>query len=650
VTLVLAAMGILAASAVASALLARRPRWALNTSASGCAAALACAGPPAVRTLLGGGSESLGWTNPVLGAQALVLDPLAAWFLLPVLFISTACAVYGGRYLLGERRVGLQAAGMNLIVLSMMAVLLAGDGLLFLAGWELMTVCAFLLLTHGHDRAEVRKAGMLYLVLTHAGTSCLLALFALLAIQHGSLQFLPPVASSKGTAAALFALGAVGFGCKAGAWPLHVWLPEAHPVAPSHVSALLSGLVIKTGIYGMLRSSILVGPVPAACGAALLAVGVASALLGVLGALAQHELKRLLAYHSIENIGIILIGVGLGSMALAAGRPAVAALAFAGALLHVVNHALFKSLLFLAAGSVGKACGTLQLDRLGGLLKTMPRTGLGFVVGAAAICGLPPLNGFVSELLVYLALLAAAGALPVAGQAEAVLAFAALACVGGLAAACFAKATGTVFLGSPRSPAAAEAREAPTRMVGPVLALAATCALAGLSGPWLLRVLELPVAQLGGEALAATPALRALQASALLGGALIALVLGLGLIRRRLVRRHPAASSGTWACGYPSLGPAMQYTASSFAQPLVAVFRGVLLPRRRQIAAATPFAGSVALEEHCRDPVDDFALAPSLRAGARTLSLLRRAQPTRVQSYVLAIFVALIALLWWRLG
>ncbi|MGZ6123576.1 MAG: proton-conducting transporter transmembrane domain-containing protein [Myxococcales bacterium] len=650
-TPILAAMASLGLAAAISALLARRRAQALAVSAAGCVAALAFAAPAAVRVLLGGGSQTVSWTNPVLGQQALVLDPLAAWFLLPVLFISSACAIYGGRYLLdASRPVGLQAAGMDLIVLAIMTVCLAGDALLFLAAWELMTVFAFLLLTHEHERAEVRRAGILYLVLTHAGTSCLLAMFALLAIENGSLRFLPPGALSPRAAVALFTLGAIGFGCKAGAWPLHVWLPAAHPVAPSHVSALLSGLVIKTGIYGILRSSILIGPVPIACGATLLALGVASALLGVLAALAQHELKRLLAYHSIENIGIILMGAGLGSMALAAGRPAVAAIAFAGALLHVTNHALFKSLLFLSAGAVGKACHTLQIDRLGGVLRRMPRTGLSFVVGAAAICGLPPLNGFVSEFLVYMALLAACVVLPVAGQAEAVLAFAALACVGGLAAACFAKAAGAVFLGSPRTAKAGDAREAPRQMVAPMLALAAACALAGVAGPVLLRLLELTVKQLGGVSLAATPARQGLQATAALGGALIALACAIALIRRWLGRRHPAAASVTWACGYASVGPSMQYTASSFARPLIGVFRGLLLPQRHQKAATAPFSASVALEEHAPDLVERFALEPALHGGGTALALLRRAQPTRVQSYVLAIFVALVALLWWRLG
>ena len=650
----LAAMASLAAAAAASALLARRRGWALAVSAGGCIAAAALGIPAAIRVLLGGAVQSLHWTHPLLGRQALVLDPLAAWFLVPVLFIAAACAIYGARYLLGDGRpVGLQAAGLDLLVLAMTTVFLAGDGLVLLAAWETMTVCAYLLVTHEHERAEVRRAGLLYLILTHAGNSCLLALFALLFIHGGTLLFIPAAGGSTfapGTAAALFALAAVGFGCKAGMWPLHIWLPAAHPVAPSHVSALLSGLVIKVGIYGILRSSTLIGPVPMACGAALLFAGMASALLGVLAALAQHELKRLLAYHSIENIGIILMGAGLGSMSLSAGRPAVAAIAFAGALLHVVNHALFKSLLFLSAGAVGKACRTLQIDRLGGVIRGMPRTALAFVTGAAAICGLPPLNGFVSELLVYMALLAGCALLPVAGQAESVLGFATLACVGGLAAACFAKAAGAVFLGLPRTPAAAEAHEAPRQMLGPMLVLGAACVVLGLSGPLLVRALELPVRQLGGISLAATPAPQALLATARIGGALIAVAVVLAFLRAWLLRRRSVAASGTWACGYAAVGPSMQYTASSFARPLISVFRGVLLPQRHQLTPAAPFSAAVAVEEDCPDPVDRFLLEPALHGGGLALNLLRRVQPTRVQSYVLAVFAALVALLWWRLG
>ncbi len=500
-TPIFAALLALAASALAAALFSRMRGVSLTISAVGCVAAALAGIPAAAGQLLGAPVARVRWTTPLGAEGALALDPLAAWFLITVLFVGAACALYGRRSLLAsDRAVGVQAACFPLIVLAIAVVVLAADAITFLMAWELMTVLSFLLVTWEHERPDVRSAGLLYLVLTHAGTTCLLAFFAVLAASSGTLLFSGMHAPAH--PAALFALAALGFGVKAGAWPFHVWLPAAHPVAPSHVSALLSGIVIKTGIYGLLRASLLLGPLPASCGLFLLGAGVVSALLGVLSALAQHELKRLLAYHSIENIGIILMGVGVGLAALSLHKPAVAALGFAGALLHVTNHALFKSLLFLAAGAVEKACGTLQIDRLGGVLRRMPRTGLLFALGAAAISGLPPLNGFVSELLVYFSLFGAL-ALPPLFQASAVLSISVLACVGGLAAACFAKATGAVFLGTARSPI--EPHEAPAAMVGPMAILGAACVGIGLAGPLVIRLLERPAAQLAGAPLAARP-------------------------------------------------------------------------------------------------------------------------------------------------
>ena len=630
-TLVLAALAILTASAVLAGFLARRRAAALAVGAGGAVAAALAGIAGAVRILAGAPPESFR-----LGDRALSLDPLAAWFLLPILFVGAACAVYGRRYLLASSRpLGAQASGFNLILVAIALVVLAADALTFLMAWELMTLLSWLLVTHEHERAEVRSAGLLYIVLTHAGTMCLLAFFAAL----GTLDF-AAVKVAPAARAGLFALAAIGFGVKAGAWPVHVWLPAAHPVAPSHVSALLSGIVIKTGIYGILRASILLGVLPIGCGITLLVLGVASALLGVLLALTQHELKRLLAYHSIENIGIILIGVGVGLAALSVRKPAVAALGFAGALLHVTNHALFKSLLFLAAGAVKRAAGTLQIDRLGGLLKSMPRTALAFAVGAAAISGLPPLNGFVSELLVYLSLFGAF-ALPLPAQAIAILALAALACVGGLAAACFAKATGAVFLGTPREPR--DAHEVPRDMLAPMALIGAACVAIGLAGPVLLRALAPPVAQIAGVAPVAS-----LSWVSTIGAAFIAAAALLWLVRAALLSDRALAMGPTWNCGYPRATPRMQYTSSSFARPLIDVFKGILFPHRLAVKPAGPFPAAVGFEEHCPDPVERFVLAPSLRGSALGFAFARRAQATRVQWYVLAVFVALVVLLLWR--
>ena len=556
----------------------------------------------------------------------------------------------GGR---AGRPLGFLAAGFNLLVLAIVAVVLAADAITFLMAWEMMTVAAFLVVTYEHHRAEVRSAGLLYLVLTHAGTTCLLAFFALLWRSSGSARFasmaLHP-ALPAGSAVTLFALAAIGFGCKAGAWPFHVWLPAAHPVAPSHVSALMSGIVIKTGIYGLLRALLLIGPLPVGCGMALLGAGAASALLGVLSALAQHELKRLLAYHSIENIGIILMGAGVGLLGISTGHPAVAALGFAGALLHVTNHALFKSLLFLAAGAVGKVSGTLQIDRLGGLARRMPRTSLCFTIGAAAISGLPPLNGFVSEFLVYLALLGAIVSLPVVPQSAVVLAFAVLACVGGLALACFAKATGAVFLGIHRSPEAEASHEVPLDMQLSMGLLAAACVGIGLLGSALIAGLDPVVRQFSSVSLRETVAVGGLTRVAAVGAAFIGAAGAAWLSVRFLLRRGTAKLGPTWACGYPAVTPSMHYTASSFAQPLLIVFKELLRPVGRESRSGAAFPAAIAIEEHCPDPVERYLLQPFVSGGAAGFAFARHAQPKRVQSYVLAIFITLIALLWWRLG
>jgi formate hydrogenlyase subunit 3/multisubunit Na+/H+ antiporter MnhD subunit len=280
----------------------------------------------------------------------------------------------------------------NLLLASMLLVVTARNGVLFLVSWEIMSLSSFFLVMFEDEKPGVREAGWTYLVTTHLGTALLLAMFVLLGRNSGSLDF-DALSAPEAIAGVVFLLGLIGFGTKAGLMPLHVWLPEAHPVAPSYVSAVMSGVMIKMGIYGLLRTLTWLGEPPAWWGWTLLVLGVVSGVLGVLYALAQHDLKRLLAYHSVENIGIIAMALGVGLLGVHYRIPAMAALGFTGGLLHVVNHALFKSLLFLGAGSVLHATGVGDLDRLGGLLKRMPITGTTFLIGAAAICGLPPLNG-----------------------------------------------------------------------------------------------------------------------------------------------------------------------------------------------------------------------------------------------------------------
>ena len=346
------------------------------------------------------------WPVP-FGEFFIELDPLTAWFLLPTLLLSALSAIYGVGYLRswqGRRSLGPVWFFYCLLVLGMVLVLVARNAVLFLVAWELMALASFFLVTFEHERESVREAGWIYFVATHLGTAFLLAFFLLLARETGSMDFdvwAEKGIHTQGLAGILFLLAVVGFGTKAGFMPLHVWLPEAHPAAPSHVSALMSGVMIKTGIYGLLRAFTFLGMPPLWWGWVLIGIGLTSGVLGVLFALAQHDLKRLLAYHSVENIGIIALGLGVGLLGMSTGSSMLIVLGFGGALLHVVNHALFKGLLFLGAGAVLHGTGTLEIDHLGGLLKRMPWTAATFLIGAVAISGLPPLNGFVSEFLIF---------------------------------------------------------------------------------------------------------------------------------------------------------------------------------------------------------------------------------------------------------
>jgi hydrogenase-4 component B len=654
-TLLLVAVAILVSSGSAALLAARSPRAATTLGAGGTVVACVIGLIAAAPFVLGAPAESLrlAWNVPY-GAFFVEVDALSAFFLLPIFGLSALAAIYGAEYLQawrGRKSLGAAWFFYNSLVASMVLVLLARNGVLFLVAWETMALTSFFLVTFEHEQDSVREAGWTYLVASHLGTAFLLAMFVLLGRSSGSLDFDRFTAANAG---ALFLLALVGFGTKAGFMPLHVWLPEAHPAAPSHVSALMSGVMIKIGIYGLLRTLTFFGPPPAWWGWVLIGVGLTSGVLGVLFALAQHDLKRLLAYHSVENIGIIALGLGVGLLGVSNNSPVLAILGFGGGLLHVLNHALFKGLLFLGAGSVLHGAGTREIDHLGGLAKRMPWTAATFLVGAVAISGLPPLNGFVSEFLIYLG--AFHGVTQHAGVAVPVLAvIAGLALIGGLAAACFAKAFGIVFLGEPRNEHAAHAHEAGPAMRWPMVLLAAACALIGLCAPLVVRPLANVLPLLSGlapgtideELAGAAVPLRFVIAGSV---AFLVLVAGLVWLRRRLLTARTVAETVTWDCGYAQPTVRMQYTASSFAQPLTTLFAPLLRTRRKLAAPEGYFPREASLATATPDPARVAVYEPAFSGVGWVLARMRWLQQGRIQLYVLYIALTLLVLLLWKLG
>jgi formate hydrogenlyase subunit 3/multisubunit Na+/H+ antiporter MnhD subunit len=644
----------------------RSPRLAAGFGVAGAAVGSGLGLAAAARTLLGGGAEAmrLPWRVPY-GSFSIEIEPLSAVFLVPACILGPLAAVYGAGYLKphapsGERgaanRLGPSWFFFNLLLASIVLVLLARNAVLFLVAWEVMTLASYFLITFEDEKTSVRRAGWTYLVAAHAGTAFLLVFFLLLG--RDSLDFDRLGAAggaAPASAGACFLLALVGFGTKAGLVPLHIWLPEAHPAAPSHVSALLSAVVIKTGIYGLLRSLTFLGPPAPWWGWALAAAGAASAFLGILNALAQHDLKRLLAYSSVENIGLVALALGLGLLGVSAGAAGIAVLGFAGALLHVWNHALAKGLLFLGAGAVLQAAGTKRIDLLGGLLRRLPWTGAAFLAGAAALCALPPFGPFASELLIYLG--AFRGVWAWEGSAAVALAglIGVLALAGGLAAAAFAKAFGIGFLGEPRSERAARAREPGLALRLPLAALALGSLASGLLAPLLLRAVEPAVSALTNLPAPAVD-LELARASTLLGnvalagGAFLLIILALSLLRRALLGRRTVEETVTWDCGYLEPAPRMQYTGSSFAEPLVHLFGLCLLRRRAVEAPQGHFPNAASFASEPADACGDGLYRPVFRGLGWAVARLRWLQHGRLQLYVLYIALTLLVLLLWKLG
>lgn len=535
----------------------------------------------AVGVLAGGHTVRLWATDVFLfGSDAGSMDPLSALFALIVSVGAVAAVLYSRGYLahyLGRKsptHISLHYTALATMFYAMLGVVTSEGGFSFLFFWELMTVASFLLILFDAERREVRRAALAYVIMMHVGFALLLIGFVRLDSVCGSADFaLLGEYFRTQPALPLFVVFLAGFGMKAGMFPMHVWLPEAHPAAPSHVSALMSGVMIKTGVYGILRVTAQIADLPTlrTAGLILLVAGIVTGLWGVILAAAQNDVKRLLAYSSIENIGIVLIGLGIAALGKSSGNQLAAICGLSGALLHTLNHSLFKSLLFFGAGNILSQTHTTSLDALGGLGRHMPVTGLLFLAGTTAICALPPLNGFVSELLIYLGMLdgIASGSDVLASAAG----LAALALIGGVVILAFTKLYGTVFLGAPRTHEVAEASEVDNFRIAAMALPLAGILFIGLFPQTAVSAVTRaagffihPPADAADYLL--SPTLAAVSRTAWL----LILVVGLlAWLRSRALRTRKVTDGATWGCGFTSPNVRMQYSGESYSEGLQSI-------------------------------------------------------------------------------
>ena len=656
----IAAASVPVAGGVLASAVSSRPRLSTilgaGSAAGGCLAGLITV----AIALFSNATDEARWPWHVpYGEFHLAISPLSSVFLLLLFGLGLLGSIYGAQYLYSFRShksLGVPWLFYSLLIASMAFVFMSRNGLLFLVAWEAMAIASFFLVAFEHEKAEVRSAAWTYLVAMHVGTACLLAFFAILGHAAGSLDFDDLVAftPTSATGTALFLLALAGFGSKAGLVPLHVWLPEAHPAAPSHVSALMSGVMVKTGIYGLLVTLPFFGPPATWWGVMLITVGIVSSVIGVLFALVQYDIKRMLAYSTIENIGIITMGLGVAVWALSYDEGTIAFIAFAGVLLHVLNHGIFKGMLFFGAGAVVHATGTRAMDRLGGLRRKMPATMTVVVVGGAAISGLPLFNGFIGEFVIATAALTSIGVSRFSVLPNLAV-ISVLGIVGALAAAAFGRLLGVVFLGTPRTSASEHAHEAGMGLLLPMAILATLCVAIGMAPTLALRVV-IPAAtalvkgRLPDEMPAPVLLLDALWpvtiGLAIAGGAILVLF----ALRVILLRRRQVTSSVTWDCGYEFPSPRMQYRAYSFASLVINLFRSLIFPKERLSAPRGYFPTHATFATDFPDIVGDRVIRPAWYVTLSVNARLHWLQQGRLHVYLLYILLTLLVLLVWQFG
>ena len=592
--------------------------------------------------------------------------PLSGFFGLVLSAIAAPVSLYSAGYCPQGRT---KAVLYGLFVLSLYALFYSADAVSFIIAWEAMSIFSyFLVISHTEDQ-ESGRAGLVYSVMTHAGTALILAAFFAAYAVTGRFDFdgmrVGLAGSPEWIRSVIFCLSFLGFGMKAAIIPLHLWLPRAHPAAPSNVSALMSGIMVKAGIYGMLLMGFYVlGANVAWWGMVILVTGIICSVLGVLYVLMEHDIKRLLAYSSVENIGIILLGMGASALFASAGMRALAGLALAAAMFHVLNHAMFKGLLFMGAGAVHKATHTRNMEEMGGLLKRMPYTGLFFLIGCVSISALPPFNGFSSEWLTFQSLILGSQTPRIYMELATLLGGAALALTGGLAAASFIKAFGIPFLGQPRSAKAENADESNRPMILAMGIAAAACLALGLFPSGVLGLIsKIPLSGLDQVSKAGMyPGMttRALLSPVNVAGGfaqiqpagilafMLAGLAALLVFLKIFWRRPKTVYRDSWDCGMQALTPRMQYTATAFSKPVRVVFKNIYMPKKEVSTVYTLkpfFVSSMAYKSQIRPFFEEFLYRPALKAFDKLAMSAKRLQSGSLQLYLGYMLLTLLAML-----
>ncbi len=576
------------------------------------------------------------------------LDSVSLFFLIPIFLIPPLTLIYSFHYLENKEkslRAGVNYFFFSILIASMALVVMSANMITFLLAWELMSLSSFFLVMYDYEVYENRKAGYLYFIFAQGGAMFLFAAFALVHSHSASFDFNSFAAIPEQAKLLIFILAFLGFGSKAGIFPLHIWLPKAHPAAPSHVSAIMSGVMIKMGIYGIFRMYLLLEPATPAIGQIVLLTGMVTGILGVVYALAKQDIKQLLAYSSVENIGIILIGLGIGMMGVSGQNQAMAFFGFAGAFLHVFNHSIFKSLLFMGAGSVLHKAKTKNIEELGGLMKRMPVTGRSFLAGSVAISGLPPFSGFIGEFLIYY------GAFQgLTGEKLpfilTVLAIISLAVIGGMATACFTKVVGLAFLGEPRTAQAGNASESGIAMGAVMTIMALSCLIIGVFPEPFIRLAFSGIQDITAVSTFNSDSflliVRQLSRTVML---FITILIAVSLFRKMLYLKKEIGSGGTWGCGFTQPTVRMQYTGTSYAYEMVEFFNPFVPIKNAYTGIKKIFPGQTTWQSEVSDIAETgyqrYLTTPMLKL----INKLKWIQHGHIQLYIGYIIVAIIVLL-----